>query len=84
MRFLCPGINTFFTASVLWGTIGPLKVFGATGQYAPLLLGFPIGVITPIMFFYAVKWFPNNRYLRQCHPVAVWVVSIPQLLRSAN
>lgn len=28
-RFTCPGINTFFTASVLWGTIGPKKVFGS-------------------------------------------------------
>jgi len=34
-------INTFFTASVLWGTIGPVKVFGRHGQYAWLLLGFP-------------------------------------------
>lgn len=71
MRFFCPGINTFFTASVLWGTIGPAKVFGHKGQYAPLLIGFPIGIIAPILFFALTKWFPRNRILRQFHPVAI-------------
>src|SRR5882724_8994233 len=27
-HYTCPGINQFFTAAVLWGTIGPKKVFG--------------------------------------------------------
>jgi hypothetical protein len=72
MRFFCPGPNTFFTAAVLWGTIGPIKVFGPQGQYGALLLGFPLGIVTPIMFYYLLKRFPKNRYLRQFHPVAIW------------
>ena len=27
-HFICPGINTFFTASVLWGTLGPKRMYG--------------------------------------------------------
>lgn len=42
-HYTCPGINTFFTASVLWGTIGPKKVFGVGGQYTAMLLGWPLG-----------------------------------------
>ncbi|OLN90328.1 Oligopeptide transporter 2-like protein 3 [Colletotrichum chlorophyti] len=72
MRFLCPGPNTFFTAAVLWGTIGPIKVFGHQGQYNYLLLGFPLGIITPIAFYYIAKMFPKNRYIRQFHPVALF------------
>jgi OPT family oligopeptide transporter len=72
MRFLCPGPNTFFTAAVLWGTIGPLKVFGPKGQYGALLLGFPLGILTPVLFYFAAKRWPKNRYLRQLHPVAIW------------
>ena len=72
MRFTCPGPNTFFTSSVLWGTIGPAKVFGHQGQYAPLLLGFPLGIITPIIFWALVKYFPRSRWIRQFHPVAIW------------
>ena len=70
MRFYCPGPNTFFTASVLWGTIGPLKVFGHKGQYKELLLGFPIGIVLTVAVFLLVKKFPKNRYMRQFHPVA--------------
>ncbi|KAL0938315.1 opt oligopeptide transporter [Colletotrichum truncatum] len=72
MRLFCPGPNTFFTAAVLWGTIGPLKVFGHQGQYNYLLLGFPVGIALPIIFYYCIKWAPKNRYLRQFHPVALF------------
>ncbi|KAI3559083.1 OPT oligopeptide transporter [Colletotrichum abscissum] len=72
MRFFCPGPNTFFTAAVLWGTIGPIKVFGHQGQYNYLLLGFPLGIILPVLFYYLIKFYPKNRYLRQFHPVALF------------
>lgn len=72
MRFFCPGPNTFFTAAVLWGTIGPVKVFGHQGQYKELLLGFPIGILAPVVFYFLLKYSKNNRYLRQFHPVALF------------
>ncbi|KAL2278304.1 hypothetical protein FJTKL_14572 [Diaporthe vaccinii] len=75
MRFFCPGPNTFFTASVLWGTIGPLKVFGVNGQYAATLLGFPIGIAVTILIWLLVKYVPKgrlSRFVRQLHPVAIF------------
>ncbi|KAH6659271.1 OPT oligopeptide transporter [Truncatella angustata] len=72
MRMTCPGPTTFFTASVLWGTIGPIKVFGPQGQYGPLLLGFPFGILAVLIFWGLVKKFPRSRWLRQVHPVAIW------------
>ncbi|KAJ4150568.1 hypothetical protein LMH87_011313 [Akanthomyces muscarius] len=71
MRFFCPGPNTFFTASVLWGTIGPIKVFGKDGQYRWLLMGFPIGIILVLISWSLKKAMPNNRAIRQVHIVAV-------------
>ena len=70
MRFLCPGPNTFFTASVLWGTIGPIKVFGKDGQYGWLLMGFPLGILIVVGFWGLKKLFPSSRALRQVHIVA--------------
>ncbi|KAK7756427.1 hypothetical protein SLS62_001653 [Diatrype stigma] len=72
MRFTCPGNNTFFTAAVLWGTIGPRKVFGVYGQYSTILLGWPLGVITPVILYLLVKKYPRHKFLRQIHPVAFW------------
>ncbi|KAH9890262.1 OPT oligopeptide transporter [Xylariomycetidae sp. FL2044] len=76
LRFYCPGNNTFFTAAVLWGTIGPIKVFGANGQYALTLLGWPIGFLTPILFWLLIKKFPTSRFLRKVHPVAIFAGSV--------
>lgn len=76
MRFFCPGPNTFFTASVLWGTIGPIKVFGVNGQYAATLLGFPIGIAVTVAIWLMVKYAPKggrlSRLVRQLHPVAMF------------
>ncbi|KAI1382864.1 OPT-domain-containing protein [Hypoxylon trugodes] len=70
-RFTCPGINTFFTAAVLWGTVGPIKVFGRGGMYSWLLAGFPIGFIVPIIIYYANKKYKKT-WMRQIHPVAIF------------
>ncbi|POR33863.1 Sexual differentiation process protein isp4 [Tolypocladium paradoxum] len=70
MRFWCPGNNIFFTASVIWGTIGPTKVVGKDGQYKWLLLGFPGGILAVVLVWALKKRWPNSRALRQIHVVA--------------
>ncbi|KAK6906266.1 OPT family small oligopeptide transporter [Kwoniella mangroviensis CBS 8507] len=67
--FSCPGINTFFTAAVFWGTLGPQKLFGSTGQYKALLIGFPVGFVLPFIVYFLRKRFPRTAWLRQIHPV---------------
>ncbi|KAH7327313.1 OPT oligopeptide transporter protein-domain-containing protein [Rhexocercosporidium sp. MPI-PUGE-AT-0058] len=59
-KFTCPGIKTFFTAAVLWGTLGPHKIFGKNGQCTAMLVGFPIGLILPFVIFYAQNKLPKQ------------------------
>ncbi|KAL5411448.1 hypothetical protein PMIN04_010238 [Paraphaeosphaeria minitans] len=75
-HYTCPGINQFFTAAVLWGTVGPKKVFGSGGMYTALLVGFPIGVIVPLAVYFARRYFPTQRWLRDIHPPAFFYGSI--------
>ncbi|KAI9155531.1 Sexual differentiation process protein isp4 [Paramyrothecium foliicola] len=70
-KLLCPGVNTFFTASVLWGTVGPGRIWGPDGQYSEILIGFPLGVAIVIFFFVLSKKFPKWTWTRQIHPVAM-------------
>lgn len=70
-RFTCPGINTFFAASVVWGTVGPVKMFGSGGLYPMLLLGFPIGLVIPVIFYFIQKK-TRKAWLRQLHPIALF------------
>ena len=66
-KFTCPGTNTFFSASVLWGVIGPKKVFH--GLYPILQYCFLIGAIAPFPFLLLRKYFP--RQMRFFHPTLV-------------
>ncbi|KKA27173.1 hypothetical protein TD95_004305 [Thielaviopsis punctulata] len=70
-RFTCPGINTFFTAAVLWGTVGPRKIWGKGGQYVATLLGFPLGVVLVLIFYFLGRRFPKSTFLRSVHPVVL-------------
>ncbi|KAH7105168.1 OPT oligopeptide transporter [Auriculariales sp. MPI-PUGE-AT-0066] len=56
-HFYCLSIDTFFTASVLWGTLGPKKMFGVGAIYSPLVYFFLIGFALPIIFFFLNKRF---------------------------
>ncbi|CAF1551624.1 unnamed protein product, partial [Adineta steineri] len=47
-RWTCPNANTFYSASIIWGAIGPVKMFGPGSTYSSLLYGFLIGAIIPI------------------------------------
>ncbi|KAK4209924.1 OPT oligopeptide transporter protein-domain-containing protein [Rhypophila decipiens] len=70
-RFKCPRINTFFTAAVFWGTVGPRKIFGMGGPYAVTLVGIPIGCMVVAIFYFLSKKWPKNAVLRNAHPVVM-------------
>ncbi|PHH60168.1 hypothetical protein CDD81_2054 [Ophiocordyceps australis] len=67
MRFYCPWVTSWSTESVLWGTIGPEKVFGIHGQYSWLLMGFPIGMLLVIVVWALGKKWPDSHLLRNIH-----------------
>ncbi|KND87135.1 Glutathione transporter 1 [Tolypocladium ophioglossoides CBS 100239] len=71
-KFSCPGTHTFFTASVIWGAIGPQHIFGTGQIYNPLGWGFLAGALLPIPFFFLQKWYPNS-WIRYIHvPVILY------------
>jgi OPT family small oligopeptide transporter len=69
-HFTCPQINSFFTASVLWGTLGPKKMFGPGGIYNGLLWCFPLGAVLPIPFYFLRKKFKIFAYFHV--PIALF------------
>ncbi|KAI1128538.1 OPT oligopeptide transporter protein-domain-containing protein [Nemania abortiva] len=59
-RFTCPGGRIFFSASVIWGLIGPARVFSPGQIYSGLLTFFFIGAITPVIIYFAAKRYPHS------------------------
>ena len=66
-KFYCPGTSTMFTASVIWGTLGPAKMYGRDGPYHVLVFGFLIGAVFPIPFYLLAKKFPDSKFIRGFH-----------------
>ncbi|KAK2601259.1 hypothetical protein N8I77_010722 [Diaporthe amygdali] len=70
-RFTCPGVNTYFTAAVLFGSLGARKVFGTGAQYTAMLSAFPVGFALPIVLYFVTKRLPKSHWISKIHPVMV-------------
>jgi OPT family small oligopeptide transporter len=63
--FTCPSTNTLGTSSIIWGGIGPAKLFSPGQMYSGLLWFFLAGALAPIPFYFLAKRFPLSfwRYI---------------------
>src|SRR5271170_1684070 len=59
-NFVCPGATTFFTASVVWGAVGPQRMFEHGQVYYANLWFFLIGAITPIPIYLLARRNPDG------------------------
>ncbi|KAK6216166.1 hypothetical protein LQW54_003740 [Pestalotiopsis sp. IQ-011] len=59
-HFTCPGGRVFFSASVIWGLIGPARIFSPGQIYSGLFWFFLLGAITPVIIFFAAKKWPKS------------------------
>ncbi|KAJ7098330.1 OPT oligopeptide transporter [Mycena epipterygia] len=60
--FVCPSTNVFADAALIWGGIGPQRLFGPGGLYRPLLWGFLVGILAPIPFYFLARRFPRSYF----------------------
>lgn len=51
---------------MIWGAIGPRRIYGDTGIYHPLEWGFLVGALLPIPFYLLTKRFPGS-WVRYIH-----------------
>ncbi|KAG5031565.1 hypothetical protein JHK85_015547 [Glycine max] len=73
----CPMDNVFFDASVIWGLLGPRRIFGDLGEYAKVNLFFLGGAIAPFLVWLAHKAFPEQRWITLIHmPVLLGATSM--------
>ncbi|EJT99866.1 OPT oligopeptide transporter [Dacryopinax primogenitus] len=59
-HFSCPNSRVFGTASLIWGGIGPQRIFSKGAVYYPLVYFFLIGAILPIPFWLLAKKYPQS------------------------
>ncbi|KAI3897021.1 hypothetical protein MKX03_015845 [Papaver bracteatum] len=59
----CPGDRVFFDASVIWGLVGPRRIFGPLGNYPALNWFFLGGAVGPILVWFLHKAFPKQSWI---------------------
>ncbi|XP_074275815.1 oligopeptide transporter 4-like [Silene latifolia] len=59
----CPGDRVFFDASVIWGLVGPKRIFGNLGTYKAMNWFFLGGAVGPLLVWFAHKAFPKKSWI---------------------
>lgn len=64
-RFTCPNGKVFFNASIIWGLIGPQRIFSSVGIYGALQYFWLVGALMPVLFYGLARKYPKSiaRYL---------------------
>ncbi|KAF7560314.1 hypothetical protein G7046_g3837 [Stylonectria norvegica] len=65
--YTCPQGRVNFSSSVVWGAVGPARLYSIGKIYSGLLHLFWIGALLPVVTFFLKKRFPNNKFLAYCH-----------------
>ncbi|CAJ1961384.1 unnamed protein product [Sphenostylis stenocarpa] len=59
----CPVDRLFFDASVIWGLVGPKRMFGSLGNYSAMNWFFLGGALGPIIVWLLHKAFPKQSWI---------------------
>ncbi|KAJ4776593.1 oligopeptide transporter [Rhynchospora pubera] len=74
----CPADHVFYDASVIWGLIGPRRIFGDLGTYSAVNWFFLAGAIAPAFVWLAHKGFPSQRWISLINmPVLITASMMP-------
>ncbi|CAK9177154.1 unnamed protein product [Ilex paraguariensis] len=71
----CPGDEVFYNASVIWGVVGPRRMFGSLGLYSKMNYFFLFGILSPLPIWFLSRKFPEQKWIR--------LINMPILLSSA-
>ncbi|XP_058003120.1 oligopeptide transporter 1 [Hevea brasiliensis] len=68
----CPGDDVFYNASIIWGVVGPLRMFGRLGLYSKMNYFFLIGLLAPMAVWLVSRMFPEKKWIK--------LINIPVIL----
>lgn len=60
----CPGDDVFYNASIIWGVVGPLRMFGKLGLYPGMNYFFLFGLVAPVPVWYFARKYPEKEWIR--------------------
>ncbi|KAK2984249.1 hypothetical protein RJ640_010208 [Escallonia rubra] len=72
----CPGDDVFYNASIIWGVVGPQRMFGNLGLYSKMNYFFLFGFLAPLPAWILSRIFPEQKWIR--------LINMPILISGAG
>ncbi|XP_016163975.1 oligopeptide transporter 1-like [Arachis ipaensis] len=72
----CPNDDVFYNASIIWGVVGPARMFTKKGIYATMNWFFLIGFLAPVPVWLLSRKFPQHKWIKLIH--------VPLIISGAN
>lgn len=66
-QWTCPGLDVSYSVSIIWGVIGPLRIFGREGNYNLMNWFFLIGFLAPIPGWILSRKYPEKKWINYIH-----------------
>ncbi|CAL1384779.1 unnamed protein product [Linum trigynum] len=63
----CPGYDYLYSASILWGVIGPQRILSSGGIYSQIKWFFLVGLLSPLPVWLMARKFPEKKWIRSIH-----------------
>ena len=60
----CPGDEVFYNASIIWGVIGPLRMFTSQGVYGLMNWWFLLGAVAPLPVYALARIYPDKKWIK--------------------
>lgn len=60
----CPGDDVFYNASIIWGVIGPLRMFTKYGIYPEMNWFFLAGLLAPVPVWLLSRKYPEKKWIK--------------------
>lgn len=61
-HYICPNGRVFFNASVIWGVIGPQRIFSTGQMYSPMMYFWIAGAVLPVIIYVGARVFPRSPF----------------------
>ncbi|XP_057725512.1 oligopeptide transporter 1-like [Arachis stenosperma] len=72
----CPNDDVFYNASIIWGVVGPARMFTKKGIYVTMNWFFLIGFLAPVPVWLLSRKFPQHKWIKLIH--------VPLIISGAN
>jgi OPT family oligopeptide transporter len=80
----CPRDHVFYDASVIWGLIGPRRIFGNLGEYEAINWFFLAGAIAPAIVWLFHKAYPEKEWIRLINMPVIIAAGMMPPARAVN